>query len=60
MKILAMILLCLMIQTAGCSNSHNPSSALWQERQMDDDQRIHGNPYEMPQQRQRVWLPSLY
>lgn len=60
MKILAIILLCLMVLTAGCSHSHNPSSALWQERQMDDDRRIHGNPYEMSQQRQGVWLPTLY
>jgi hypothetical protein len=60
MKILAIILLCLMILTAGCSHSHNPSSALWHERQMDDNQRIHGNPYEMPQQEQRVWMPTLY
>jgi len=31
---------------AGCSLSHNGALALWEERQMDDDLRIYGNPYE--------------
>ena len=35
----------LMLMT-GCSHSHNRTLALWQERQMDDDLRIYGNPYE--------------
>jgi len=46
MKILIVGLLCLIVLMMGCSNSDSPSLSLWQERQMDDDQRIHGNPYE--------------
>jgi len=42
------IILCLMVlmTMAGCSLSHNGTLALWEERQMDDDLRIYGNPYE--------------
>jgi len=29
----------------GCSHSHNREFALWQERHMEDDSRIYGNPY---------------
>jgi len=41
------IILCLMAMMlmAGCSCSHNRILALWEERQMDDDRRIYGNPY---------------
>jgi hypothetical protein len=64
MKILAIILLCLMVLMAGCSHSHNSSSALWKERQMDDNQRIHGSPYESPNQStenlQGVWLSAPF
>ena len=60
MKILAVILLCLIILVAGCSHSYNPTSSLWKERQMDDNQRIHGNPYESRGQFQSIWLPTLY
>ena len=34
-----------MVQVAGCSRSCYPEEALWQERQMEDDERIYGNPY---------------
>lgn len=42
------IILCLMVLMlmTGCSHSHNQTLALWEERQMDDDLRIYGNPYE--------------
>lgn len=42
------IILCLIVLMlmTGCSHSHNQILALWQERQMDDDRRIYGNPYE--------------
>lgn len=42
------IILCLMAMMfmAGCSSSHNRILTLWEERQMDDDRRIYGNPYE--------------
>ena len=40
--------LCLLITMliTGCSHSHNQKLALWMQRNMDDDQRIYGNPYE--------------
>jgi len=60
MKILVIILLCLMTLMVGCSQSHNPTSSLWKERQMEDDQRIHGNPYQSTGQLQSVWLPIPY
>jgi len=64
MKILVIVLLCLMVHIAGCSHSPNVTSSLWQERQMDDNQRIHGSPYESsyesPGQWQSVWLPTPY
>jgi hypothetical protein len=43
-----LIILCLMVlmQLMGCSRSHNQVSKLWIERQMDDDRRLDGNPYE--------------
>jgi len=42
------IILCFMmlILITGCSHSHNQVLALWEERHMDDDRRIYGNPYE--------------
>jgi hypothetical protein len=42
------IILRLMLLTmiTGCSQSDNQVLALWKERQMQDDQRIYGNPYE--------------
>jgi len=60
MKVLAVILLCFMILVSGCSHSHNPASSLWKERQMEDDQRIHGNPYQSTGALQTVWMPILY
>ena len=61
MKISIIVLLCLMTLMVGCSQSHNPSSSLWKERQMEDYRRIHGNPYDSPQdQWQSVWLPTPY
>jgi hypothetical protein len=45
MKILIVIILCLMVQVTGCLRSCYPEEALWQERQMEDDERIYGNPY---------------
>jgi len=60
MKILVIILFCLIILMVGCSHSYNPASSLWKERQMEDDQRIHGNPYQSTGQFQTVWMPILY
>ena len=64
MKISIIILLCLMTLMMGCSHSHNPAASLWEDRQMDDDQRIHGNPYESsyenPDSWQSVWLPTPF
>jgi hypothetical protein len=45
MKILMIIILCLIVLMAGCSRSCYRGEALWQERQMEDDRRIYGNPY---------------
>ena len=60
MKITMIVLLCLMVLMIGCSRSFDQASSLWDERQMDDDRRIHGNPYESPSQLQSVWLPTPY
>jgi len=64
MKILMILLLCLMALIAGCSHSPNGTLSLWQERQMDDDRRIYGSPYDSshdsPGQWQSVWLPTPY
>ncbi len=61
MKILIVVLLCLIMLMMGCSNSDNRALSLWEDRQMDDDQRIYGSPYESPQdQWQSVWLPAPY
>jgi len=64
MKILIIVLLFLMALTMGCSNSDNPSLSLWEDRQMDDDQRIYGSPYESSYESsdlwQSVWLPTPY
>jgi len=60
MKILVVILLLLMVPMAGCSQLSNPTSSLWHERQMQDDQRIHGYPYQGASQLQTVWLSIPY
>ena len=64
MKILIIVLLCLIVLMMGCSNSDNPSLSLWEDRQMDDDQRIYGSPYESsyesPDRWQSVWLPTPF
>ena len=60
MKILVVILLLLMILMVGCSQLYNPTSSLWKERQMDDNRRIYGNPYENPDRLQNVWLFTPY
>jgi len=60
MKILAVILLFLIISVEECSQLYNPTSSLWNERQMQDDQRIHGNPYQSTVQFQTVWVPIPY
>jgi hypothetical protein len=41
------VILCLMLMMliAGCSASRNDVSTLWQERQIEDDWRLYGNPY---------------
>jgi len=58
MKILIILILCLIVLMMGCSDSFDRGQALWEKRQMDDDQRIYENPYESPNQLQSVWLPS--
>jgi len=60
MKILIIVMLFLMALMMGCSNSDNRALSLWEERQMDDDQRIYGNPYESSDRWQGVWLPTPY
>ena len=30
----------------GCSQTYNQASTFWDERQMDDDRRLYGNPYD--------------
>jgi hypothetical protein len=40
------ILFMVLMLITGCSRSHNHVLALWEDRQMDDDLRIYGNPYE--------------
>lgn len=40
---LCLVLLMLMM---GCSHSRSQVLALWEQKQMDDDLRIYGNPYE--------------
>jgi len=44
MKILIIVLLFLIAMMMGCSNSDNRAFSLWEDRQMDDDQRIYGLP----------------
>jgi hypothetical protein len=60
MKILIIVLLCLMTLMMGCSRSFDQASSLWEERKMDDDRRIYGNPYDSPSHWQSVWLPTPY
>jgi hypothetical protein len=60
MKILLIVLLSLTVLMMGCSPSSNRMSSLWHERQMDDNQRIHGNPYENRDRLQSIWLSTLY
>jgi hypothetical protein len=60
MKISIIVLLCLMTFMVGCTQLHNPASSLWKERQMDDNRRIYGNPYENPYGLQSIWLPTPY
>jgi len=56
------IILCLMVLMLmiGCSHSHNQASALWAERQMDDDHRIYGNPYESSNRQHYILLHTTY
>ena len=61
MKISIIVLLCLIVLMMGCSHEDNRASSLWEDRQMEDDQRIYGSPYEGPQnQLQSIWLPTPY
>jgi hypothetical protein len=61
MKILIVVLLCFIVLIMGCSYSDIRALSLWEDRQMDDDQRIYGSPYDDPQnQLQSVWLPTPY
>ena len=46
MKILIIIILSLFVLIMGCLDCGEPGLSLWEKRQMDDDQRIYGNPYE--------------
>ena len=55
--ILCLIVLMLMM---GCSRSYNQALALWEERQMDDDQRIYGNPYESLDRQHYILLHATY
>jgi len=64
MKISMILLLFLIAMLMGCSNSHSRALSLWEDRQMDDDQRIYGSPYENsyegPDRWQCVWLPTPF
>jgi hypothetical protein len=44
----------------GCSRSHNQALALWEERQMDDDRRIYGNPYESSDRQYYIRLNATF
>lgn len=52
-----MLMLMLMM---GCSRSHNQALALWEERQMDDDRRIYGNPYESSDRQYYIRLNATF
>lgn len=56
------IILCLMVLMLmmGCSRSHNQALALWEERQMDDDRRIYGNPYESSDRQYYIRLNATF
>jgi hypothetical protein len=60
MKVLVIVLLSLIVLMTGCSNSSYRASSLWQERQMDDDRRIYGNPYESSHRSLSIQLPATY
>ena len=60
MKIFIILLLTLILLMTGCSHSPNQTSSLWEERQMDDNRRIHGNPYENRDRLQSIWLSQPY
>ena len=50
MKIYAVIIhiifcFIVMVLIAGCSASQNQASTLWEQRQMEDDRRLYGDPY---------------
>jgi hypothetical protein len=40
---------------AGCSRTQNQVSILWEERQMDDDRRLYGNPYDSLNRREDIF-----
>jgi hypothetical protein len=46
--IIVHIILCLtvLMLISGCSHSDNQAWVLFKERQIDDDRRLYGNPYE--------------
>jgi uncharacterized membrane protein len=54
-----LFLMVLMLIT-GCSYSRNQVSASWEERQMDDDRRIYGNPYESTNGENYIQFYAIY
>ena len=46
MKFFTILLFSLILLIIGFSDCCDPGLFLWEKRQMDDDQRIYGNPYE--------------
>ncbi len=56
------IILCLIVLmlVTGCSHSHNQVLALWEERQMDDDLRLYGNPYESSNRQHYIQVHATY
>jgi hypothetical protein len=60
--IIVHIILCLtvLMLISGCSYSNNQVLALFKERQMDDDQRLYGNPYESLNQQNYIQFYVTY
>jgi hypothetical protein len=47
--------LLLLLLVTGCSRTNNQVSTLWEERKMDDNRRLYGNPYEGLNRQQQIF-----
>lgn len=54
------IFLMVLMLITGCSHSSNRALALWEERQMEDDLRIYGNPYESSNRQNYIRFYATY